>query len=187
MKHLFKSVAILGMSACILTGGAIAACAQTPDITVPETGFTVVAHKSGDCGSHHADASLVAQYRDADGTVQEYTICAEGGEVNGKKGVLEQVHSVFPVYAGDAYTGTLDNGERVLTLVCYNTEDSSVHTRSTVAYVEAAALEGYDAYLVGSDGTETRLETRRVGSRECFDIDLRDGAALLHLVPTDGQ
>ena len=187
MKHLMKTFALLGMSACLLTSGAIAACAQTPDAAQPASGFTVLSHKSSDCGSHHSNAALVAQYKDTDGTTHNYTICAEGGEVNGQKGALNKVDAVFPVYAGDAYTGMLDNGEQILTLVCYNDSESAIKTRDTIAYVDLSALEGYEAYLVNADGTETKIEMRQVDHDGKFHIDLRDGAALIHLVPVAAQ
>ena len=187
MKHWMKTFALLGMSACLLTGSAISACARTPGTGTDAAGFTVVSHKTSDCGSRHTDAALVAQFRDAEGKVREYTICAEGGEVNGKKGVLHKVDAVFPVYAGDAYTGTLDNGEQVLTLVCYNDDESAIRTRDTIAYVDLSALEGYEAYLVGADGTETKIEMKQVDHDGRFHIDLRDGAALIHLVPVTAQ
>lgn len=112
MKHLMKTFALLGLSACLLTSGAIAACAQTPDAVPSVSGFTALSRKNSDCGGHHADAALTAQFKDADGTLHNYTLCAEGGEVDGKRNALTKVHAVFSRYDGDAYTGTLDNGEQ---------------------------------------------------------------------------
>lgn len=183
MKHLMKTFALLGLSACLLTSGAIAACAQTPDAVPSVSGFTALSRKNSDCGGHHADAALTAQFKDADGTLHNYTLCAEGGEVDGKRNALTKVHAVFSRYDGDAYTGTLDNGEQILTLVCYEDDKHAAKTDNTTVYVLLSVLEGHDAYLVNTDGTETKIEVQPVGREGKFHIDLRDGAALVHLVP----
>ena len=116
-----------------------------------------------------------------------HTLCAEGGEVDGKRNALTKVHAVFSRYDGDAYTGTLDNGEQILTLVCYEDDKHAAKTDDTTVYVLLSVLEGHDAYLVNADGTETKIEVQLVGREGKFHIDLRGGAALVHLVPKAEQ
>lgn len=100
---------------------------------------------------------------------------------------MTKVHAVFSRYDGDAYTGTLDNGEQILTLVCYEDDKHAAKTDDTTVYVLLSVLEGHDAYLVNADGTETKIEVQPVGREGKFHIDLRDGAALVHLVPKAEQ
>lgn len=87
-------------------------------------------------------------------------------------------------YGTHVCTGTLDNGQRVMTVACINGNGAMTGTTADVR-VPNDAVKGYDLYLVGSDGTETKLNVSSSSNSSCsvVRVNMQDGAALIHLVP----
>ena len=173
MKTSMKTLAMLTLSACVITGSAVSSFAAAP-VTA---GVAVLGHQTSTCGDDdHSNAEILARFKNADGSTSFYTICAEGGEVNGS------ASSNF--YGTRVYTGTLDNGQRVMTVACINGNGAMTGTTADVR-VPNDAVKGYDLYLVGSDGTETKLNVSSSSNSSCsvVRVNMQDGAALIHLVP----
>ena len=138
--------------------------------------------KRGD--DDHSNAEILARFKNADGSTSFYTICAEGGEVNGSTALTELTSASSNFYGTRVYTGTLDNGQRVMTVACINGNGAMTGTTADVR-VPNDAVKGYDLYLVGSDGTETKLNVSSSSNSSCsvVRVNMQDGAALIHLVP----
>ena len=80
MKTSMKTLAMLTLSACVITGSAVSSFAAAP-VTA---GAAVLGHQTSTCGDDdHSNAEILARFKNADGSTSFYTICAEGGEVNG--------------------------------------------------------------------------------------------------------
>ena len=61
---------------------------------------------------------VTANYTAPDGTVKSYDFCAECGKVN-DKAVMTEITDSFSAYGQlYVYTGTLDNGEKMMTVTC---------------------------------------------------------------------
>ena len=149
MKTSTKTLAMLTLSACVITGSAVSSFAATP-VTA---GAAVLGHQTSTCGDDdHSNAEILARFKNADGSTSFYTICAEGGEVNGSAALTELTSASSNFYGTRVYTGTLDNGQRVMTVACINGNGAMTGTTADVR-VPNDAVKGYDLYLVGSDGT----------------------------------
>ena len=164
MKTSTKTLAMLTLSACVITGSAVSSFAATP-VTA---GAAVLGHQTSTCGDDdHSNAEILARFKNADGSTSFYTICASSN-----------------FYGTRVYTGTLDNGQRVMTVACINGNGAMTGTTADVR-VPNDAVKGYDLYLVGSDGTETKLNVSSRSNSSCsvVRVNMQDGAALIHLVP----
>lgn len=183
MMNPAKTVATLTLSACILTGGAVSSFAAVPAGAVSAA---VLGHQTSTCGSNDsANGEIIARFVNADGSTNTYTICAEGGEVNGKNTLTEWSNSSSNFYGTHVYTGTLDNGEHIMTVACISGGKAMDNVSATV-WVPKAAVEGYDLYLVNSDGTETKLDVSSSFSSAVFNVSMKDGASLIHMVKANG-
>lgn len=76
MKTSMKTLAMLTLSACVITGSAVSSFAAAP-VTA---GAAVLGHQTSTCGDDdHSNAEILARFKNADGSTSFYTICAEGG------------------------------------------------------------------------------------------------------------
>lgn len=179
MLNPVKTVATLTLSACLLTGGAISSFAAAPAGAVSAA---VLGRQTSTCGDNdNVNGEIVARFTDADGSTHTYTICAEGGEVNGKDTLTEL--SAYSIWSGThVYTGVLDNGERVMTVAALSGGRAVTTSEDTSIWVSRSAVDGYDLYLVNSDGTETRLNVSYAGSDAVIHVSMKDGASLIRMV-----
>ena len=192
---------MLTLSACVITGGAIFSFAAAPVTTVSSTVITyrtisstaapasssaaVIGHQSSTCGSDtHTNAEILTRFKNADGSTSFYNICAEGGEVNGEAALTKLKDASSNFYGTQVYTGTLDNGQRIMTVACISNTGAMTGTTADVR-LPNSAIKGYDLYLVGSDGTETKLNVSSSSDSNysVVRVNMQDGAALLRLVP----
>ncbi len=180
MKNSMKTIAMLSLSACVLVGGAISSFAAEPaSVTAQVTG-----HETSTCKTYDSvtndNATIVAQFTNADGSSKTYTICAECGKVNGKT-TLTKVQNAFANFSSlNVYTGTLDNGEKVMTVTCLGGTGAITDVSANVE-LPVSAVEGYDLYLVNEDGTETKLDVS-IGRKAFVKVSMQNGAALIHMV-----
>ena len=166
MKTSMKTLAMLTLSACVITGSAVSSFAAAP-VTA---GAAVLGHQTSTCGDDdHSNAEILARFKNADGSTSFYTICAEGGEVNGSAALTKLTSASSNFYG---------------THVCTNGNGAMTGTTADVR-VPNDAVKGYDLYLVGSDGTETKLNVSSSSNSSCsvVRVNMQDGAALIHLVP----
>lgn len=180
MKKMMKTVAMLSLSACVLTGGAISSFAAEPAAASAK----VLGRATSTCNVYddedNDNAVLLAQFQNTDGTTSRYAICAECGAVNGKE-TLTKVDGAFANFSGlNVYTGTLENGEKVMTVTCLGGQGALKNVAANVE-LPVSAVQGYDLYLVNADGTETKLDVS-MGYRAFVKVDMQDGAALIHMV-----
>ena len=202
MKTTMKTLAMLSLSACVITGGAISSFAAEPVTAVSSyvvtsstissvavvpasTSAAVIGHQSSTCGDDtHTNAEIIARFRNADGSTSYYTICSEGGEVNGEATLTKIDSASSNFYGTHVYTGTLDNGQHVMTVACIS-GNGAMTGRTADVRIPNSAIEGYDLYLVNSDGTETKLDvtSRSNSNYSVVRVNMQDGAALLRLVP----
>lgn len=202
MKTTMKTLAMLTLSACVITGGAISSFAAAPVNTVSSTaisyrtisstaaapaavGAAVIGHKSSTCGDDtHTNAEILARFKNADGSISFYTVCAEGGEVNGEAALTKLTSASSNFYGTQVYTGTLDNGQSVMTVACISGTGAMTGTTADVR-LPNSSIKGYDLYLVGSDGTETKLNVSSSNNSNysVVRVNMQDGAALIRLVP----
>lgn len=180
MKKTLKNIALFTLSVCILTGGAVSSFAAEP----AAASAAVVGHQAGDCGDESSNAAIVARFTNADGSTSLYTICAEGGEVNGKDTLTEVKDADANFYGLSVYTGTLDNGQQILTAACI-TGGSAITGVTADLRLPKTLAEGCDFYLVNADGTETKLTVSGSSSSRyvVLPVDMADGAALIRMVP----
>ena len=92
MKTSMKTLAMLTLSACVITGSAVSSFAATP-VTA---GAAVLGHQTSTCGDDdHSNAEILARFKNADGSTSFYTICAEGGEINGSTALTELTSLIY--------------------------------------------------------------------------------------------
>lgn len=180
MRNTIKTLAMLTLSACVLTGGALASFAAEP------SSYQITGYKTSTCeyydGDDYDNAMIVTTYTAPDGSTKSYTFCAECGEVNGDA-VMQEVTDSFSAYGHlYVYTGTLDNGETMMTVTCLSGQGAMDYINPTVR-IANDAVEGYDLYLVSEDGTETKLEAKADHFYTSYKIPMYQGAALVHMVP----
>ncbi len=185
MKNTLKTIAMLNLSACVLIGGAISSFAAEPATA------QVVEHKDCACSNHSSkcdvpedvsgeNTTIVAQFKNTDGSTSNYTICSDCGKVNGKA-TLTKVNNAFANFSNlRVYTGTLDNGEKIMTVTCLGGQGAITDVSANVE-LPASVVEGYDLYLVNEDGTETKLDVS-IGRKAFVKVSMQDGAALIHMV-----
>lgn len=178
MKNMMKTIAMLSLSACVLVGGAV--CSFAAEST-SHYSANILYHQADDCEGT-ARAEIVVQFSSPYGATNVYTICAECGDVNGKSG-LTKVNNATANFGGlEVYQGRLDNGERVMTVSCLNSEYEAMQNVSASVMLPASSVEGYDLYLVNTDGSETKLEVSSDGQWAHMDVYMADGAALIRMV-----
>ena len=140
MKSMIKTFAMLSLSACILVGGAVSSFAAGPDASV------VIGHGTSGCDTE-ARAEIVARMEKG-GTTTTYTICSSCGDVNGES-CLSGIDNAFANFGGlEAYTGVLDNGQRVMALGCIEGGAAIENVEANVD-MPASYVEGYTLYQVG--------------------------------------
>lgn len=188
MRKNFKMAAMIALSACMIAGTAFSACAAPVENETRTGNAVVVAHKTSSCKADpkeqsNPNAQIVVQFTDANGESRNYTICAECGEVNGMSGILTAVKDPVANFESPCvYTGTLNNGETVMTAVCLSANGAMTGIRANI-WIPKETVEGYDLYLVNADGTETKVGITDKGSRVVLDVDMQDGASLIRMVP----
>lgn len=193
MNRTAKMFAMLSLSVGILVGGAVSSFAAAPAsaaltsrtnnvLCCENTACREKGCKSSACtcgkDAHCCKgekSSLVARFQNEDGTTKRYTICSEDGKVNGVS-TLKEVKCTFSTFSNTAvYKGTLDNGETVMTVNCAGRYNTTVD-------INKEAVEGYDLYVVNTDGTQTRLEVGMGPRRATFTVDMSGGPVLIHMV-----
>ena len=171
MKSMIKTFAMLSLSACILVGGAVSSFAAGPDASV------VIGHGTSGCDTE-ARAEIVARMEK--GGTTTYTICSSCGDVNGES-CLSGIDNAFANFGGlEAYTGVLDNGQRVMALGCIEGGAAIENVEANVE-MPASYVEGYTLYQVGENG-ETKVDVSVRQGIACFTVNMQDGAALLEMV-----
>ena len=181
MKKMMKTTAMLSLSACVMVGSAISSFAAAPESgTLKVWGHTTSTCQEYRSNVNNANAVILAQFQGANGTNHNYAICAECGDVNGKA-ALTKVENAFANFSGlQVYTGTLDNGEKIMTVTCLSGQGAMTDVSANVE-LPVSAVQGYDLYLVNEDGTETKLDVS-MGRKAFVKVNMQDGAALIHMV-----
>ena len=182
MKTSMKTLAMLTLSACVITGSAVSSFAAAP-VTA---GAAVLGHQTSTCGDDdHSNAEILARFKNADGSTSFYTICAEGGEVNGVR-TLAEVTRVNANFSGvKVFAGALDNGEQVLTVACLGSSGALTGSTASV-WLPKDVVGGYDLYQVNADGTETKLEQEEHSQSVVVRVNMEDGAGLLRMAAQNG-
>ena len=180
MKKSAKTIAVLTLSACVMTGGALSGFAAQG------SAYRITGYKTSTCevydGDDYKNAVILAEYTAADGSTKSYTFCAECGAVNGEEG-MEEITDSFSAYGHlYVYSGTLDNGDKMMTVTCLSGQGAMDYINPTVR-IANEAVEGYDLYLVSEDGTETKLEAKTGYFYTSYKIPMVKGAALVRMVP----
>lgn len=174
MKRIASTIALLGLSACLLAGGAVPAfAAAAPEVSV-------TAHQSSSC-THDSNAAFTAQFVQEDGTVVSHSFCAACGKVDGEA-LLNSVTANANFSGLKVFTGTLPDGTRVMTVTCLGGNGARTGVHPNVS-LDRDVLAGYDVYAAGADGTMTPVEVQRGRWLDRITVPMDDGAALLVLVP----
>ena len=175
MKKLMKSFAMFTLSACLLMGGVLSSfAAGAPAIAIQS-------HKGSSCGGT-GNAEIVAQFTDAKGKAESYTLCAECGKVNGKSGLTKVDNAVANFSGTKVYQGEVA-GQRVMTVACLGSAGSAIKDLEVNVMMPRYAVEGYDLYQVHLDGSETKLEIGGDARWAYVDVFMAEGAALVRMVP----
>ena len=174
MKRIASTIALLGLSACLLAGGAVPAFAAT----APEV--SVTAHQSSSC-THDSNAAFTARFVQEDGTVVSHSFCAACGKVDGKA-ILNSVTANANFSGLKVFTGTLPEGTRVMTVTCLSGSGAKTGVHPNVS-MDHDVLAGHDVYAVGADGTMAPVEVQCGRWLDRITVPMEDGATLLVLVP----
>lgn len=200
-NRVLKALAALGLSVCVLAGSAVAGMAEgTPS-------------EKADCTEHVWKTTTEYKYdcvetafrhQLPDGTVETLKLCPGCGREDGTAR-LKKVNGAFSNFSGlEVYSGTLKNGEQVMTVAFYYPttirkvvcekcglvkSEITTPARCMASQVEASvelpasAVEGYTLMLVHADGTESPVELSRneETGKAFFKLDLTSGAQLLRL------
>ena len=185
MKTMMKRIAMLTLSACMLVGGAVSSFAATGASS--HYTVSILGHQTNDCEGT-AKGEIVARFSSPYGDVQDYVICGECGDVNGVSS-LKKVSNATANFSGlKIYQGTLDNGERIMTVSCLSSGYTALTNVSANVMLPSSSIEGYDLYLVNADGSETKLDisTSSAWSGDDWahiDVYMDGGTALIRMVP----
>ena len=137
----------------------------------------VIGHGTSGCDTE-ARAEIVARMEK--GGTTTYTICSSCGDVNGES-CLSGIDNAFANFGGlEAYTGVLDNGQRVMALGCIEGGAAIENVEANVE-MPASYVEGYTLYQVGENG-ETKVDVSVRQGIAYFTVNMQDGAALLEMV-----
>ena len=160
MKTMMKRIAMLTLSACMLVGGAVSSFAATGASS--HYTVSILGHQTNDCEGT-ANGEIVARFSSPYGDVQDYVICGECGDVNGKSCLSEVDDATANFSELCVYQGKLDNGERIMTVACLSSGVNAMSGVTANVMMPWDAIEGYDLYLVNADGTESAQteKTRR--------------------------
>lgn len=197
MKKMMKTLAMLSLSACVLTGGAVSSFAasagtsrwtpiKTTTCSPDDEDDECTCTEDGDTCSCNCETISYA-YTNDDGTVTEVHICPRCGDVNNDETTLSKHSSVTTTSNFDSLRvrqGTLSNGEKVMTVSFYYSGSNAVVAEDSNRRIEmpASKVEGYTLMLVNPDGSETPIETTNNGKKVSFTVNIKDGAQLIHLV-----
>lgn len=180
MKNAMKLFAMVTLSTCVMAGGVVSGFAAAPETIAA----AVTAHQTSKCGGS-SNAQLAVRFTDAEGNAKLYTICAEGGEVNGVR-TLAEVTRVNANFSGvKVFAGALDNGEQVLTVACLGSSGALTGSTASV-WLPKDVVGGYDLYQVNADGTETKLEQEEHSQSVVVRVNMEDGAGLLRMAAQNG-
>lgn len=172
MKSIMKTFAMFSLSACILAGGAVSSFAAGP------ASCTVLGYGTSGCDDE-ARAEVIVQM-EKEGAASTYTICASCGDVNGE-GCLSGIDNAFANFGGlEAYTGVLDNGQRVMALTCISGNGAITGVNVNVE-IPASYVEGYTLYQVNKGG-QTQVPVTVENGIARFTVSMQNGAALLEMV-----
>ena len=198
---------MLGLSACILAGGALAGSAAEPAGSGSPEECQHQWHYETELKKPCIEADF--QYRHADGRTETIVLCPVCGK-EGKPDAwkpgdvqLTEVKDAFANFSGlTVHTGTLSDGMQVMTVgfyypditekqvcnLCGSSEVLSHYdARLMASQVEASIelpkeiVEGYDLMLVNTDGTETRLDVSVGEKKAFFKLDMTPGTRLIRL------
>lgn len=195
-----RTLAMLGLSVCILVGGAVSGVAAEP--------------ASKECKDGEHEWVVEESYKDdcvptnfsLDG--KTVTLCPHCGK-EGKEHPEERLTKVKNTFSNfsnlEVYEGTLKSGQQVMTVAFYypsyirttlcakcgkvretETIKARVMTSNVVANIEipAEALNGHSLVLVNADGTKTpvTVSISENGRKAFFQLNMASGAQLLELV-----
>lgn len=198
-------LALLGLSVCILAGGAAVGFAAEPGSTPEDCKHEW--HYETELKTTCIDTTF--QHRAADGTVETLTLCPvcgkEGASAAWKPGdgQLAEVKDAFANFSGlTVHTGTLSNGMQVLTVGFYypDTTEKKIcnlcgetqilsHSDARLMYGQVDAsielpkevVENYDLLLVNEDGSETPLDVSIGEKKAFFKLNMTPGTRLIRL------
>ena len=177
MKTMMKRFVLFALSACVAASGAVSGFAAEG---ASHYTTAILGHQTNACGGTEK-AEIAVRCSSPYGDVKDYVICGECGDVNGKS-CLEEVDNAVANFSGvQVYQGKLDNGERVMTVSCLTSGMSAMSGVTASVMLPRSSIEGYDLYLVGTDGSETKIEPYG-GDWAYIDVPMEGGAALIRMV-----
>ena len=199
-KRILKTLAMLGLSVCILVGGAVSGFAEEP--------------AKKECKEDEHEGKTVVEYREdcvpTDFTLdgETVTLCPHCGK-EGKKDPVQRLTKVKNTFSNfsnlEIYEGDLKSGQKVMTVAFYyqtcmnkvvctkcgkvksNTvvTDARVLESNVTANIElpASAVQGYTLMQVHADGSKTPVEVSysENGQKAFFQLNMASGAQLLVL------
>lgn len=199
-KRIMKTLAMLGLSVCILVGGAVSGVAEEP------------ARK--ECKENEHKWKTFVEYREdcvpTDFTLEgkTFTLCPHCGKEGRKDPVqrLTKVKNTFSNFSNlEIYEGSLQDGPKIMTVAfyyqtcmnkvvctkCGKVKSNTVVTEARVmdsdvtANIElpASAVQGYTLQQVHADGSKTPVQVSysENGQKAFFQLNMAGGAQLLLL------
>ena len=177
MKTMMKRFVLFALSACVAASSAVSGFAAEG---ASHYTAAVLGHQTNACeGTEKAE--IAVRYSSPYGDVKDYVICGECGDVNGKSCLEEVDNAVANFSEVHVCQGKLDNGERVMTVSCLTSGMSAMSGVTASVMLPRSSIEGYDLYLVGTDGSETKIEPYG-GDWAYIDVPMEGGAALIRMV-----
>ena len=194
-KRIMKTLAMLGLSVCILVGGAVSGVAEEP------------ARK--ECKENEHKWKTFVEYREdcvpTDFTLEgkTFTLCPHCGKEGRKDPVqrLTKVKNTFSNFSNlEIYEGSLQDGPKIMTVAFYyqtcmnkvvctkcgkvksNTvvTDARVMDSDVTANIElpASAVQGYTLQQVHADGSKTPVQVSysENGQKAFFQLNMAGGA-----------